>query len=260
VIESRFPIISGNWKMNLNHLEAIGVTRKIIEILKETKIEVSIHPPFTSLRSVQTTLADSETTVQLGAQNCHWEDDGPYTGEVSAEMLAKLEVTYVIVGHSERRKFFSEDDETINSKILKVLQNEMSAILCVGETIEERNSNSHFDTVRKQLLGALSGIPKAKVSRIVVAYEPVWAIGTGLRAESSDIAEMAALIRKVLKEIFGSSAARDTRIQYGGSVNEQNAKELVLLDDIDGALIGGASLSPSEFCNICQLFEKEWNC
>jgi len=249
----RRPLISGNWKMNYTHLEAIQVVQKLAYRLKPADTaatEVSVHPPFTCLRSVQTVLDADDLPMALGAQNCHWEASGAYTGEVSAPMLAKLNVAYVIVGHSERRRLMGEDDEMVNAKARAVLGAAMTPIVCVGETLEEREQGRTEEVVTTQVRGSLAGVPPAKVAGLVVAYEPVWAIGTGKVATPEDAQAVCALVRSVVSEGSGAEAAAGLRVQYGGSVKPDNAAELLAQADIDGALVGGASLDPDQFAQI----------
>lgn len=249
------PLVSGNWKMHHNHLEAIQVTQKLAYRLTPGDLvrgEVSVHPPFTDLRSVQTVLEADETPIALGAQHCHWEDRGPYTGEVSPAMLAKLNVTYVIAGHSERRQLFGETDEMVNRRVRAILANGMTPILCVGETLEEREAGSTDQRVEHQLRADLAGVEPAAVAALVVAYEPVWAIGTGRTATADDAQATCATIRAVVGEVAGPDAARALRVQYGGSVTSANAAELCAQPDVDGLLVGGSSLDPDTFAAVVQ--------
>jgi len=251
----RKPLISGNWKMHHNHLEAIQVVQKLSYRLTADDyeaVDVSIHPTFTSLRSIQTVLDADRIPISLGAQHCHWEDKGAFTGEISPSMLAKLNVSYVIVGHSERRELFGESDADVRRKLEAVFAQGMTPIVCVGETLGERESGSTEEKVSGQVRAALSGLPSGQVSSLVVAYEPIWAIGTGRTATPDDAQTTIALIRKVVGELGGSEVAGAVRIQYGGSVKASNAAELMAQPDIDGALVGGASLEPDEFAQIVQ--------
>ncbi len=249
----RKPLISGNWKMNHNHLDAIQVVQKLsykLESADYDAVDVSIHPPFIGLRSVQTVLDADRIPIALGAQNCHWEEKGAFTGEVSAPMLAKLNVDYVIVGHSERRELFGETDADVRRKLEAVQANAMTPIVCVGETDEEREAGSTETKVSGQVEAALTGLPAETVSGLVVAYEPIWAIGTGKTATPDDAQATCGLIRKVVGSLFDQSVADAVRIQYGGSVKGSNTAELMAQPDIDGALVGGASLDPDEFARI----------
>ena len=249
----RKPLISGNWKMNHNHFEAIQTIQKLAYALNSDDyrhVEVSVHPPFTDLRSVQTVLQADDVPIALGAQDCHFEDAGAFTGEVSAAMLAKLDVSYVIVGHSERRALFDETDEVVNAKARAVLRHGMVPIVCVGETIEQRRAGQARDVVSGQLASSLDGLDGAVVGKLVVAYEPVWAIGTGETATPADAQDMCAHVRSRVADRWGRSAAADLRVQYGGSVKPSNAPDLMEQPDIDGALVGGASLNATEFARI----------
>ncbi len=249
----RKPLISGNWKMNHNHFEAIQTVQKLAYAIEKDDYEacdVSVHPPFTDLRSVQTVLQADNIPVSLGAQNLHQAEKGAFTGEVSAGMLDKLDVKYVIVGHSERRELFGETDEVVNAKATAVLQAGMTPIVCVGETLEERTHGRAQARVTEQLAGSLAGLKPETVEDIVIAYEPIWAIGTGETATPGDAQEMCVHIRSRIAETFGAKAAESVRIQYGGSVKPGNAPELMAQPDIDGALVGGASLDAEDFARI----------
>ena len=214
-----------------------------------------MHPPFTALRSVQIVLESDKVPVALGAQDCHWEDKGAFTGEVSPPMLAKLNVSYVIVGHSERRELFGETDEDVNRKVRAVLAHGMTPIVCVGETLEERESGSTDAKVTGQTEAGLAGIASEQVAAMVVAYEPIWAIGTGRTATPDDAQTTIATIRATVAAVSGDDAARAVRIQYGGSVKPANTAELMAQPDIDGALVGGASLDPDDFARIVKYRE-----
>jgi len=251
----RKPLISGNWKMNLNHLEAIQVVQKLSYQLTTHDyevVDVSVHPPFTDLRTVQLVLDTDRIPMSLGAQNCHWEEKGAYTGEVSPVMLQKLNCTYVIVGHSERREIFGETDDVVRRKMESVVAHGMTPILCVGETLDEREAGTTEAKVTGQIRAALGGRPSAEVAAMVVAYEPIWAIGTGRTATPADAQETIGLIRTTVRGLFDDAVADALRIQYGGSVNADNSAELLALPDIDGALVGGASLDPDDFARIVQ--------
>ena len=251
----RRPLISGNWKMHHNHLEAIQVVQKLSYRLTSEDyagVDVSVHPPFTALRSIQLLLDDQRIPIALGAQNCHWEDKGAYTGEVSVPMLAKLDVVYVIVGHSERRELFGETDDDVRRKLDAVLAGGMTPIVCVGETLEERESGATEGKVTGQVEAALKGLPAEQAAGLVIAYEPIWAIGTGRTATPDDAQTTIALIRQVAGGVQGDDVAARIRIQYGGSVKPTNIAELMAQPDIDGALVGGASLDPDDFARIVQ--------
>ena len=251
--EARKPLISGNWKMHHNHFEAIQTVQKLSYALDAEDylaVDVSVHPPFTDIRSVQTVIESDKMDLALGAQNCHWEDKGAFTGEVSPPMLAKLNVKYVIVGHSERRELFGETDEDVNRKARAVLAQEMTPILCCGETLEEREAGTTESKVEGQVRAGLAKIAKEQVGGLVVAYEPIWAIGTGRTASAEDAQAVCGFIRGVVSSVAGAEAAGSVRIQYGGSVKPNNAAELMAQPDIDGALVGGASLDPDDFSRI----------
>jgi triosephosphate isomerase (TIM) len=251
----RRPLISANWKMNLNHFEAIQFVQKLSYLIgKEPEdVDVSIHPPFTDIRTVQNTILSDKLQYAVGAQNCYWEEKGAFTGEVSPAFLAKLDVRYVIVGHSERRQLFGETDETVAKKIAAVFRHGMTPIVCVGETLDEREAGETETKVIGQLRAALDGLSPASIGSMVIAYEPIWAIGTGRTATSDDAEQMCGAIRRTVGELAGQAAADSIRVQYGGSVKSSNIAELIAQADIDGALVGGASLDPDEFARICKL-------
>jgi triosephosphate isomerase (TIM) len=253
--DARKPLISGNWKMHHNHFEAIQMVQKLSYRLTADDyeaVDVSVHPPFTDIRSIQTLLQSEDIPIALGAQHCHWEDKGAFTGEVAPGMLAKLDVTYVIVGHSERRELFGETDEMVNTKTKAILKAEMTPIVCVGETLDERDAGGTADKVSGQVRAALAGVKAEQVAGLVVAYEPIWAIGTGRTATPADAQDTCALVRATVAEVSGADAAGAVRIQYGGSVKPGNAAELMAQADIDGALVGGASLDADDFAAIVQ--------
>jgi triosephosphate isomerase (TIM) len=250
---ARRPLIAGNWKMHKTHLEALQLTQKLAWALSREDtdaVEVVVCPPFTALRTVGTLIDGDKLPLGLGAQDCHHEPQGAYTGEVSAPMLAKLGCAYVIVGHSERRQQFGETDELVNRKARAVLGNGMQPIVCVGESLEEREAGRTAEVVQGQVRGSLAGLPGEQVAGLVVAYEPVWAIGTGRAATAEDAQETIALVRGTVAELAGRSAADGLRILYGGSVKASNAEELAAKPEIDGALVGGASLDADEFATI----------
>jgi triosephosphate isomerase len=252
---SRRPLISGNWKMNLNHYDAIQLVQKLSYLISKDdveKVDVSVHPPFTDIRTVQTALESDRIPFHLGAQNCHTDDSGAFTGEVSAAFLAKLNVRYVICGHSERRQLFGESDAFVAAKVAAVIKHKMHPIVCVGESREQRESGQALDVVGSQVLASLEGRVDTQFMDLVVAYEPIWAIGTGLTATASDAQEVCAHIRSTISTRWGADAANSVRVQYGGSVKAGNAAELMAQPDIDGALVGGASLDPDEFARIVQ--------
>jgi triosephosphate isomerase len=249
----RKPLVSGNWKMHLTHLEAINVIQKLsysLEASDPAHVGISVHPPFTALRSVQTVLEADDMPIALGAQNVHWEDKGAFTGEVSPGMLAKLNVALVIVGHSERRQMFGETDEMVAKKVAAVFAAHMTPIMCVGETLDEREAGITEERVLGQLRAGTAGLNPEQIGSLVVAYEPIWAIGTGRNATPDDAQAVCGAIRAAILTDHGEAAGRAVRIQYGGSVKSANAAELMAQPDIDGALVGGASLDPGEFAEI----------
>ena len=252
---SRKPLISGNWKMNLNHFEAIQFVQKLSYLLTKddyATVDVSVHPPFTDVRSVQTVIDADELLMQLGAQHCHWEEKGAFTGEIAPAFLAKLNVKYVIVGHSERRELFGETDEMVNKKVAAVLANAMTPIMCVGETLDEREAGRTESKVLGQVRAGLAGRKADQVASMVIAYEPIWAIGTGRNATAADAQAVCGAIRTEVAQLVGAEAAGKVRIQYGGSVKAGTIAELMRQPDVDGALVGGASLDPDEFARIVQ--------
>ena len=253
---TRRPLISGNWKMNHNHYDAIQFVQKLAYLLGKDDVEqvdVSIHPPFTDIRSVQTVIDADKLPYALGAQHCHWEAKGAYTGEVSPVFLAKLGVQYVIAGHSERRELFGETDDMVARKVAAIQQLGMTPILCVGETLEEREAGETESKVVGQVRAGLTGRTADQVGALVIAYEPIWAIGTGRTATAQDAQQVCASIRAAVREQFGAPGAAAVRIQYGGSVKSSNIAELIGQADIDGALVGGASLDADEFARIAKL-------
>ncbi|HEY2724027.1 MAG TPA: triose-phosphate isomerase [Pseudonocardiaceae bacterium] len=253
---ARQPLIAGNWKMNLNHLEAIALVQKLAFALPEkyfAKVEVAVLPPFTALRSVQTLVAGDKLLIHYGAQDLAPKDSGAYTGDVSGPMLAKLDCTYVVVGHSERRQYHHEDDALVASKVKAALRNGLVPILCVGEGLEIREAGEHLAHTTGQLIAALKGLTAEQVRGVVVAYEPIWAIGTGRVATPSDAQEVCAALRAALTDKYGAEVADEVRVLYGGSVKSSNVADLVAEKDIDGALVGGASLDADEFAKLCAL-------
>jgi triosephosphate isomerase len=246
-------LISGNWKMNFDHFEAIHAVRDLglrLSPADVVKVDASVHPPFTDIRSVQTVIEAEDVPVALGAQNCAVEDSGAFTGEVSPRMLAKLHVEYVIVGHSERRRYFDESDELVAAKLQAVFRNGMTPICCVGESEEEREIGMTKDRLDGQVEAALGGLAPEAVAGMVVAYEPIWAIGTGRAATAEDAQEACSWIRDIVGRLSGTEAAATVRIQYGGSVTPENTDELLTCPDVDGVLVGGASLDASTFVGI----------
>ena len=243
-------LIVGNWKMHANHLEAIQMVQKLsyrLELEDYERVDVVVGPPFTSLRSVQTVIEADRLRIGLAAQNCHFEESGAFTGEVSAQMLAKLSVGHVIVGHSERRHLFGETDEIVNRKTHAVIAAGMSPIICVGETLEQRESGQAEGVVVSQLRAAVEGIDPEKPGSCSIAYEPVWAIGTGRSALPEDAGLMASIISETIAARVPRGSETGVRILYGGTVNIANIKEYMAKAHIDGALVGGASLDPDTF-------------
>ncbi len=250
----RKPLIAGNWKMHHNHFEAIQVVQKLGYRLEDKDFkanDVVVCPPFTDLRSVQTVIESDRMQIELGAQNCHWEPQGAYTGEVSAPMLAKLHVRYVIVGHSERRELFNESDDIVAKKLRAVLANGMTPILCVGETLGERDEGLTTTKVDGQVRAAFAGLKADDVRACAIAYEPIWCIGTGRNATPDDANATIGVIRETVRALCGD-AAEELRILYGGSVKPGNIAELMAMPEIDGALVGGASLDADDFARIVQ--------
>jgi triosephosphate isomerase len=253
--EGRRPLIAGNWKMHLTHLEAIGLVQKLAFSLTEPQLEaaeVVVVPPFTALRSVQTLVAGDKLEIGYGAQDLSQHDSGPYTGEVSGVMLAALACRYVLVGHSERRMLHGEDDAVVAAKVQAALRNGLVPILCVGEGLEVRRAGTHVAHTTEQLDRALEGLTTEQLQDLVVAYEPVWAIGTGEVATPDDAQEVCAALRVRLAERHGPETAAVVRILYGGSVKAGNTAGILAGPDVDGALVGGASLDADEFAQICR--------
>lgn len=241
----RRKVIAGNWKMNMLPNEAIDFINALAPNVKDTKNETILCVPYTDL--FYSLLTVQETNIHIGAQNMHWEENGAYTGEVAPEMLKCINVEYVIIGHSERRQYFNETDETVNKKIKSALKHELKPIVCVGETLEQRENGEAEEVVTMQILKALEELTVEDLQNIIIAYEPIWAIGTGKTATSEDANNMCKIIREKIKEKFQSD---DITILYGGSVKSANAKELFTMSDIDGGLVGGASLKVDEFSKI----------
>ena len=255
MVAGRLPLMAGNWKMNLNHLEAISVVQKLAFSLNEGDLdacEVAVLPPYTDIRSVQTLIDADKLDLRYGAQDLSAHDKGAFTGEISGSMLAKLGCTYVAVGHSERREYHAENDEVVNAKVQAAYRNGLTPILCVGEVLEIRKAGTHIEHTLAQLDGALAGLPADKARSIVVAYEPVWAIGTGEVATPEDAQEVCAAIRTRLADLYSGDLADGVRILYGGSVKASNAAGIMAQPDVDGALVGGASLDAAEFAGICK--------
>ena len=244
----RKKVIAGNWKMNKLPNEAIAFIEELIPLVKDTENEVVLCVPYTDL--FYSLLIAQNTNIKIGAQNMHWEEKGAYTGEVSAEMLKSIGVEYVIIGHSERREYFAETDEAVNKKLKKALAVGLKPIVCVGETLEQRESGKTIEIITNQTRLALEGLTQEEVEKTIIAYEPIWAIGTGKTATAEDANSAIHEIRNEISKIYGQNIANGVIIQYGGSVKGTNAKELFNMPDIDGGLIGGASLDAVEFSNI----------
>jgi triosephosphate isomerase len=256
---ARTPLMAGNWKMNLNHQEAMMVVQKLAWTLSDKKhdfsqVEVAVLPPYTDLRSVQTLVDGDRLQIRYGAQDVSEHDAGAYTGEIAASMLAKLGCSYVVVGHSERRQYHHETDELVNTKAHKALAADMVPIVCVGEGLEVRQTGGHVAHCLEQVDGSLAGFTAEQVAGLVIAYEPVWAIGTGEVATPDDAQEVCAAIRERIREVHGDAAADGVRILYGGSVKAANVAGIMAKDDVDGALVGGASLQVDEFSGICRFY------
>lgn len=251
---ARTPLMAGNWKMNLNHIEAIALVQKLAYTFNAedfAALDVAVIPPFTDIRSVQTLVDGDKLALKYGAQDIAKADRGAFTGEISGTMLAKLGCTFVIVGHSERREYYGEDDQTVNLKTQAALRNNLIPIVCVGEGLEIRKASGQVAHTIAQLDAALVGISANDVANLVIAYEPVWAIGTGEVATPADAQEVCGAIRARIREVHGL-AADQTRILYGGSMKSDNVAALMLEPDIDGGLVGGASIDPDEFVSVCR--------
>ncbi|MEU6086139.1 triose-phosphate isomerase [Streptomyces sp. NPDC047085] len=256
---TRTPLMAGNWKMNLNHLEAIAHVQKLAFALADKDyeaVEVAVLPPFTDLRSVQTLVDGDKLKIKYGAQDISQHDTGAYTGEISGPMLAKLKCTYVVIGHSERRQYHNETDELVNAKVKAAFKHGLTPILCIGEELEVREAGDHVTHTLAQLEGGLKGVPAEQAESIVIAYEPVWAIGTGKVCGSDDAQEVCGAIRTRLVELYSPEVADKIRIQYGGSVKASNVAEIMARPDIDGALVGGASLDADEFVKIVRFRDQ----
>lgn len=244
----RKKVIAGNWKMNMLPNEAIDFIDKLAPLVKNTENEVILCVPYTDL--FYSLLTAQGTNIKIGAQNMHYEEKGAYTGEISGKMLKSIGVEYVIIGHSERRQYFNETDETVNKKIKAAFENKLNPIVCVGETLEQREANKTEEIIKKQTKLALQGLTEEQVKNTIIAYEPIWAIGTGKTASSEQANDAIKAIRDEICQIYGQNVGNGVIIQYGGSVKSSNAKELFEMSDIDGGLVGGASLNPEEFAKI----------
>ena len=244
----RKPIIAGNWKMNKTNKDAIDLTKALVPLVKDAECEVVLCVPFTDIVTVRKIIRG--TDIKLGAQNVHWAESGAFTGEISATMLKELKVEYVIIGHSERRQYFGETNETVNKRIAAALNAKLKPIVCIGETLEQREAGEMEKVLFTQIVEGLRGFKSWDFDRMVIAYEPVWAIGTGKTATSEQANEAIAYIRKTIGKVFSLKIAEKVRIQYGGSMNGGNAKELMAMEEIDGGLIGGASLDAQKFAAV----------
>ncbi len=254
---TRTPLMAGNWKMNLDHLQATHLVQKLDWTLRDARhdfdaVEVAVLPPFTDLRSVQTLVQGDDLRIAYGGQDLSQHDEGAYTGEVSGAFLAKLGCRYAVVGHSERRQHHAEDDQVVAAKVRAALRHDLTPLLCVGEPLEVRQAGGHVEHVVTQLRAALEGLEPDQVARVVVAYEPVWAIGTGEVATPQDAQEVCAAVREAVRELAGDDVADGLRVLYGGSVKPGNVAEIMAGEDVDGALVGGASLSVDDFAAICR--------
>jgi triosephosphate isomerase len=253
---SRKPLIAGNWKMNLNHFEAIALVQKIAFALPDKyydKVDVTVLPPFTDLRSVQTLVDGDKLRLTYGGQDLSPHESGPYTGDISGTFLAKLGCSFVVVGHSERRTYHNEDDALVAAKAAAALKNELTPIVCVGEHLDIREAGEHVSHCAKQVRESLAGLSAEQIGKTVIAYEPVWAIGTGRVASAADAQEVCKAIRGQLAELASQQVADSVRVLYGGSVNAKNIGEIVAQDDVDGGLVGGASLDGEQFATLAAI-------
>jgi triosephosphate isomerase (TIM) len=256
--EEKLPLIAGNWKMNCNHLEAIALLQKVAWSLQDKdygNVEVAVLPPFTDLRSVQTLVDGDKMKLVYGAQDLSPHPNGPYTGDISGSMLAKLGCSYVLCGHSERRQYHHEDDAVVNAKVKAALGVSITPILCVGEPMGVRKAGDEVEHVVEQLTGSLAKVPAEAIGSMVIAYEPIWAIGTGEVASAGDAQQMAADIRAYISGTAGAEAGAGVRILYGGSVKADNITPIMAGQDVDGVLVGGASLDAGQFASICRYYQ-----
>lgn len=244
----RMPLIAGNWKMHKTIAEAKEFVNQIADVVAATDVEVALCVPYTHLKDLKAVAADSK--LKIAAQNMHYEDSGAFTGEIAPAMLTEIGVDYVVIGHSERRQYYNETDETVNKKVLKALSVAINPIMCVGESLEQREAGTAQDVVKAQVEKGLSGVAADQLPKVVIAYEPIWAIGTGKTASAQDANEMIAYIRQLLAELYSQELAEDVRVQYGGSVKPANVEEIMNQSDIDGALVGGASLQADSFIEL----------
>jgi triosephosphate isomerase len=258
-VTTRTPLMAGNWKMNLNHLEAIAHVQKLAFALTDkdhAAVEVAVLPPYTDLRSVQTLVDGDKLKIKYGAQDISAHTSGAYTGEISGPMLAKLHCSFAVVGHSERRQYHGEDEPLVNAKVKAAFEHDLTPILCVGEELPVREEGNHVAHTLAQVDGALKDVPAEQAATIVIAYEPVWAIGTGKTCGAEDAQEVCGAIRARLVELYGQEVADAVRIQYGGSVKSGNVAQIMAQPDIDGALVGGASLDAEEFVKIVRFRDQ----
>ncbi|WP_130865105.1 triose-phosphate isomerase [Acidipropionibacterium timonense] len=258
---SRTPIMAGNWKMNMDHLGAVSLVQDLGKALEDAgydpaRSEAVVIPPFTDIRSVQTLVEGDKLPLAWGAQDISAHEDGAYTGEVSGSMLAKLGCSYVVTGHSERREYHGETDELVNAKAKKIIEHGMTPIICCGEPLEVRKAGKHVEHTVGQITADLAGIDAADVAKLVIAYEPIWAIGTGETATADDAQEVCGAIRKAVADLYDEATAESVRIQYGGSVKAGNVVEIMSKPDVDGALVGGASLKAGDFAQIVTFYAK----
>ncbi|MEJ8554576.1 triose-phosphate isomerase [Tepidibacter sp. Z1-5] len=244
----RKPIIAGNWKMHKTIKEAVEFVNEVKSEINGTDVEAVICAPFTLLKDLKE--VSKGTNIKIGAQNMHFEENGAFTGEISPLMLKEIDVDYVVIGHSERRQYFNETDETVNKKVIKALEYKINPIVCVGETLEEREADKTKDIVKVQVEKALVNIDEKDIKDIVIAYEPIWAIGTGKTSSSKDANDVISYIREVVANVYSEETAEEVRIQYGGSVKPANVEEIMNESDIDGALVGGASLQPKDYVEL----------
>lgn len=244
----RKPIIAGNWKMHKTIKEAVDFVLEIKDQVKDTDVEVVLCAPATMLGPMKAAAKDSK--VKIGAQNMHYESSGAFTGEISAEMLNELEIDYVIIGHSERRQYFNETNESVNKKVKKALEANIRPIMCCGETLEQRESGTMETIIKSQIVEGLKDVSDKDMSKIVIAYEPIWAIGTGVTASSEQANDAIAFIRTIITDLYSEAVSEEVQIQYGGSVKPENVEEIMNQSDIDGALVGGASLKPESFLSL----------
>ncbi len=254
----RRKIVAGNWKMNMDLVEGISLGKAVDNFMlanDESDVEVILCTPFIHLASIAESL--KAKNISTGAQNCSDKESGAYTGEISASMIRSAGAGYVIIGHSERRSYFNENDELLNAKIKVALNNKLSVIFCCGEVLSEREKGNHFSVVKSQIINGLSGIPEKDFRNTIIAYEPVWAIGTGVTASSDQAQEMHSYIRSIIDELYGKEQSEETTILYGGSCKPSNSVELFTMNDVDGGLIGGASLKVDDFCKIIDSFPQK---